>query len=124
MRSLAERTRLALLAFGVIVLAVTPAGAVRTTLTHTAVATGADAQVLAANGQRNYLYLENLDTAGTNHIFCKFGATAVANQGIRLLSTTNGLGRMHFVEKVPTAALRCVAGAGTPTILIAEGVGP
>ena len=94
----------------------------KTTLTHTAVVTGADAQVLAANKNRNYLMVENLDVAGTNHIFLMFGATAVANQGIRLASIAGGQ-KLVWEMKVPQQALRAVAGAGTPTILITEGVG-
>lgn len=102
------------------------AGAVRTTIVYTApTVTTSDAQALAANISRNYLYLQNNDTTAANIIFCKFGATAVVNQGLRLEPSAGSSGaRLTFDGKVPTAALRCISGAGSPVLLIGEGVGP
>ena len=90
----------------------------RTTITHTVVSVdGASEAVLAANGARNFVRLTN-DHA-TAVVYCKWGATAVLNEGFRV----NAVGGVYHLEvKVPRAALNCIAtGAATP-LLVEEGV--
>lgn len=95
-----------------------PAYAYRTLYTHTTVSVGAASGLaLAANGARNSLVLQN-DHA-TQVVYCKFGATAVLNQGIRV-NAAGGI--LTFDYTVPTGLLNCIAtGAATP-LLVTEGV--
>jgi len=78
-----------------------------------AVATGAKARV--------HIYLEN-DSDTT--IYCKFGATAVLNEGIRLAAAGTAGNRIVYtpVTGVPQVVLNCIASAGSKILLIATGV--
>lgn len=95
--------------------------AFRTTLTHTtvSVSNSASTAVLAANSRRNYLFLQNV---GGNAISCKFGATAVASQGIVIAATTGS----HTFDggAVPNAALNCIAATAATNLNVTEGVQP
>lgn len=87
------------------------------TTTHTAVAVATTSTAtVSAKSNRLFLILENIsDTA----IDCKFGAVAVASEGVRL--TPNG-GNLLLDAKYPTAAINCIhAGSGTKTLLVTEG---
>jgi len=87
------------------------------TTTHTAIAVATTSTAtVAAKSNRLFLILENIsDTA----IDCKFGAAAVASEGVRL--TPNG-GNLLLDAKYPTAAINCIhAGSGTKTLLVTEG---
>ena len=87
-------------------------------LVHTdADVTASEAEVLAADNRREYLVLQN---AGDANIFLKFGATAVADEGILLVpgaawenSRTNG--------NLDTRAVRAVAASGTQRLLMTYG---
>lgn len=95
------------------------ADAVRSTFTHTAVSVsnGASTPVRSANISRNFLQVQN-DHA-TNVLYCKFGADAVVNEGIRI----NGAGGVVTWDTiVPTAALNCIATVGATVALVTEGV--
>ena len=87
------------------------------TVTHTAVAVAATSTAaVVAKSTRTLLILENI--SDTN-IDCKFGAAAVASEGVRLYA--NG-GALLVDKKYPTAAVNCIhAGSGTKTLLVTEG---
>ena len=87
------------------------------TVTHTAVAVAATSTAaVVAKSTRTLLILENI--SDTN-IDCKFGAVAVASEGVRLYA--NG-GALLVDKKYPTAAVNCIhAGSGTKTLLVTEG---
>jgi hypothetical protein len=88
------------------------------TVTHTAVAVAVTSTAtVAAKSHRTFLILENI--SDTN-IDCKIGATAVANEGIRLYA--NG-GTLFMDAKYPTGAVNCIhVGTGTKTLVVTEGV--
>ena len=91
-----------------------------TTPTHTAPTIGATSTAaLAANANRLYALLVNdSDTP----IYIKLGATAVANQGIRL--NANG-GSYELSEKegnLYTGAINAICASGGKKILVLEGV--
>lgn len=113
--------RILLLGLVSLLVMVTPASAIRTTITHTTASiTDATGVALAANINRNYLELQN-DHA-TIVIYCKFGAAAAANQGIRIVPVG---GRVVYDYKVPTAVVNCIGNAAGPSVLlVAEGTGP
>lgn len=88
-----------------------------TTVTHTTVAVATTSTVtLTAKSNRTFVILENIsDTA----IDCKFGADAVASEGVRLYA--NG-GSLLLDAKYPTISLSCIhAGTGTKSLLVTEG---
>ena len=107
-----------------LLLSVVSVEATRTTLTHTMLTTtGVSQQALASNIDRNYLTIQNTHTA--NQIFCKFGVSAVVNEGIRLEVAPNTNSVVVWSDKVPTAALNCLAdGTATGVLTITEGIGP
>lgn len=98
---------------------VSVAQAIRSVFTHAAVSVSnaSSTSVLAANNKRNYLLLQN-DHA-TQAIWCKFGATAVANDGFKLNAAG---GTIIFETSVPVALLNCIAQTGATIILTTEGV--
>lgn len=107
--------------FLALLLLATPVDAFRTTLTHTAVSvlvTPTSTAALAANGSRNFLKLQN--DHGTQVIYCKFGAAAVVNEGIRVNAAG---GEVTFDTGVPTGALNCTSTGGTSVLLVSEGAG-
>lgn len=87
------------------------------TVAHTSVAVAATSTAaVVAKSTRTLLILENI--SDTN-IDCKFGAVAVASEGVRLYA--NG-GALLVDKKYPTAAVNCIhAGSGTKTLLVTEG---
>ena len=95
----------------------TPATAQRTTMTHTVVSVlNASTVAVAASNLRNFLILQN---DSDTDIYCKFGATAVANEGFRL--TANG-GALLLDYKFSAQAVNCIHGAGVgKNLLISQG---
>ena len=97
-----------------------PADSRTKTLTHTVLTTSASSQeALAANTARRYVLIQNDDASNTAYI--KVGAAAAVNQGIKLAAgasyeISNAAGNLD------TAAINAIAGAGTPKLLITEGV--
>lgn len=88
--------------------------------THTTASMSASSgTVLAANTNRRYALIIN---DGTVDVYIKLGATAVANQGIRL--NANG----GFYELGPSTgnlfhgAINGITASGTSTVLVTEGV--
>jgi len=106
-----------IIGFVVLVFVTNAEAFVRMTLTHTVASVGvSSAQALAANTSRRYLKLIN-DHA-TQVIYCKFGVTAVVNEGIRINAAG---GVVTFEDLMPMTALNCIAtGASTP-LLISQG---
>lgn len=107
------------LAVFLLLVATTPSFAQRTSFTHTTATVGiASASALAASTSTNFVLLIN-DSDTT--IYCKFGAVAVLNQGIRL--NANG-GSAMFDFKFPgtTQALNCISSGATKILLITRGV--
>lgn len=79
------------------------------------------AAVVSGAKARIHIYLENdSDTA----IYCKFGATAFVNEGLRFAAAGTVGNRMVFtpVTGVPQVVLNCISSAGSKTLLIATGV--
>jgi len=95
------------------------ANAQRTVITHTTfTVTDASTTALAASNLRNYLLLTNIsDTT----IWCKFGATAVVNEGFPLYA--NG-GNVLMDYKFSAQLLNCIhaSAAASKTLLITSGV--
>lgn len=98
-----------------------PAAVNLITLTHPTPlgVTTTSQQAVAANTNRQYLLLVNdSDTI----IYVKVGATAVANQGIRLNAGGGNYEMSQGADNVDTAAVNAIhGGTGTKTLLIAEG---
>jgi len=99
--------------------------AITITLTHTTATVGiASATALAAVASgakaRIHIYLENdSDTV----IYCRFGATATLNTGIRLAAAGTVGNRIVFtpVTGVPQVLLNCISSDASKTLLIATG---
>ena len=97
-----------------------PADSRTKTLTHTTLTTSISSQeALAANTARRYALIQNDDA--TNAAYIKVGAAAVANEGIKLAAgasyeISNAAGNLD------TRAVNAIRGAGTPKLLITEGV--
>lgn len=113
-----RRRSVGVLSIVLILVSACAAYAHNTTLTHTvvSVSNSASTTVLVANGRRNYIKLQN--EAG-NHIWCKFGTTAVASQGFRVASST---GEVTFDSAIPVGQLNCIAATGATNLLVTEGV--
>lgn len=96
-------------------------------VTHSTATVGvASASALAAVASgakaRIHIYLENdSDTV----IYCRFGATATLNTGIRLAAAGTIGNRIVFtpVTGVPQVVLNCIASGASKTLLIATGIG-
>ena len=94
---------------------------VYTTPTHTVVAvTTASGIALAANANRLYaLLINDSDTV----IYIKLGATAVANQGIRLSAGGGSYEMSKKLGNLYTGVINAIhGGTGDKTLLVTEGV--
>jgi len=94
---------------------------VYTTPTHTAVSVGvASGAALAANANRLYALLVN-DSDTT--IYIKLGATAVANEGIRLNANGGSYEMSRKSGSLYTGAINAIhGGSGSKVLLVTEGV--
>ena len=107
-----------LAALALVGLLASDAYAFRTLVTHTTVSVGVGSGLaLAANGQRNHVCLQN-DHA-TQVVYCKWNATAVVNQGMRVNAAG---GTICFDYTVPSGLLNCIATGATTPLLVSEGV--
>jgi|TARA_R110000824_G_scaffold175652_4_gene354358 hypothetical protein len=90
------------------------------TITHSTTATGSASGVaIAANVNRRYLRIQNDDA--TDPAYIMIGATAVANQGIKLVA--GGVFVMSKEEgNLSTVVVNCIQGNSAEVLLIAEGV--
>lgn len=77
--------------------------------------TNASSTILASNSGRKYAYIFNQSGAV---IYIKFGATAVANEGIRL--PNNEMIEITG-EKLWTGAINAIRGAGSGAVEVFEG---
>jgi hypothetical protein len=92
-----------------------------TTATHTTLGVTTSSQTaLAANTSRKYaLFVNNSDTEA----FLKIGATAVANEGIRLNAYGGSYEMLPSDGSLNTGAVNVIhGGTGSKTLLITEGV--
>ena len=90
------------------------------TWAHTAVnvTTGSGA-VLAANVERKWAIIEN---DSDFNIYCKIGAAAVLNQGIRINAAGGSLEISSALNNYTTDAINCIHGdAGNKVMLVTEG---
>lgn len=118
-------TKTSLLALLLLALAIT-GEAITIVITHATATVGitsASALAAVASGAkaRVHIYLEN-DSDTT--IYCKFGAAAVLNEGLRFAAAGTTGNRLVFtpVTGVPQVVLNCISSAGSKTLLIATGV--
>ena len=89
-------------------------------LTHTAInVTTTSGEALAANTSRLWLLIENdSDTA----IYCKVGAAAVLNEGIRLNANGGSWELSPSMGNYNTGAINCIhSGTGNKVLLVTEG---
>lgn len=98
---------------------VTPSTATAISLTHTtATATNATAAILASNGSRKYALIIN---DGSVDVYLKVNASAVANQGIRLLANGGSYEMSNAFGNLDTRAINGIVVAGSAVVLVAEG---
>lgn len=91
----------------------------RMNMTHSTYSvTATSGTALSANGQRNFLILQNI---GANEVWVRLdGATATADTDLYLAAGGNGILVMDYT--VPTAAITAVCStAETSTLSIVEG---
>ena len=87
--------------------------------THTAVTvTNASGEALATNASRAWVLLENDSDSA---IYCKVGATAVANEGVRLNANGGAWELSPRLGNHTTAAINCIVASGSKTLLVTEG---
>lgn len=87
-------------------------------LAHSAVTIGTSTtQAAAANTDRTYLLLVN-DSANT--IWVKFGASAVANEGIRLNANGGSLEISERNGNLDSRVVNAIAGAASSNLLVTE----
>lgn len=89
------------------------------TYTHSKVTTGTDALALASNAAARYRRFQNIDA--TNSLSIALNVTAVANTQI-VLFPKDVFVMSRTMGNMDTRDVRCVANAGTPILLITEGV--
>jgi hypothetical protein len=90
------------------------------TPTHTAPsATTTTSALLATNANRRYALLQNI---GSVDVFVKIGASAVASQGIRLVSGGGYYEMSGAFGNLMTGAINGITASGTATVLVTEGV--
>ena len=90
------------------------------TVTHTAVTAAATSTAaLAANADRQYALLVNDSDAA---IYIKLGATAVANQGIRINANGGSYEMSDRIGNMYHGAINCISAAGGKVLLVSEGV--
>ena len=90
------------------------------TLTHTVLTTSGTSQVAkAANVNRKYLLIQNDDASDAAYI--KIGATAVANQGIKIVAGGSFVMSRHN-GNLSTLAVNAIQGSSGEVLLITEGV--
>lgn len=88
--------------------------------THsTAAMTNVSGTVLAANAARRYALLVN---DGSADVYIKLGATAVANQGIRINAGGGAYEISATNDNLFFGAINGITAAGTATMLVTEGV--
>lgn len=92
--------------------------ALRMTYT-TASMTGSSGAVVAANQNRESLFIQNI---GGADVFVKVDATAVASQGIRLEANGGWHSWSRIEGNLVHAAINGITAGGTSTITIEEGV--
>lgn len=86
------------------------------TLSHTAVTVGSSTTKLAdANTSRKYLLLIN---DSNEAIYIKFGADAVANEGIRI-DASGGVFKMDL--SIDTRQVNGICASGSKELLVSEG---
>lgn len=85
----------------------------------TASMTTASGAVLAANNLRRYALIVN---DGTVDVYIKLGATAVANQGIRINANGGSYAISPEYDNLFKGAINGITGTGTATMLVTEGV--
>lgn len=73
------------------------------------------AALLAANANRQYLLVQNNDTA--NNIFVQFGSAATVAAGVRIIPG----GYLLIDNCVPTQAINAIATVSNPNIIVVEG---
>lgn len=79
--------------------------------------TNASAQLLAANAARQYLLIQNKDTAGNLYVGFGAGAATVAN-GVRIIPG----GALELVGVCTTQAIQCIGDiANNPNVVTVEG---
>lgn len=89
------------------------------TITHTAKTIGSSSTaVVAANADRKWLLLVN-DSDET--IYIKFGAAAVANEGIRIGSAGGSLELRPSASNLYTGAINGICASGSKILLVTEG---
>jgi hypothetical protein len=89
------------------------------TPTHsTATATTTTGAMLASNGSRKYALLVN---DGSVDVYLKIGASAVANQGIRLLANGGNYEISAALGNLFTGAINGITATGSATVLVTEG---
>lgn len=87
--------------------------------THTtANMTTSSGAVIAANTSRRYLFIQN---NGSATVFLNLGATAVANEGIKLLADTAYEMSPEF-NNLYRGAVNGITASGTATLMVTEGV--
>lgn len=84
----------------------------------TAAMTGTSAAALAANGGRKYALIVN---DGSVDCYLKLGATAVANEGIRLNAAGGSYEMSRNLGNLYTGAINGILASGTATLLVTEG---
>ena len=89
------------------------------TFTHTAVTvTNTTGEALALNTSRKWSLLENDSDSA---IYCKVGAAAVANQGVRLNANGGSWEMSPRLGNHTTLAVNCIVASGSKTLLVTEG---
>ena len=96
-------------------MAVTPINPTHTTAAMTA----SSAAVLAANTSRRYALLVN---DGVADVYITLGATAVANQGIRVGGNGGSYELSPEFGNLYRGAIDRLPGSGTSTMLVLEGI--
>lgn len=76
-------------------------------------------EVLAANAARRYALIVN---DGAVDVYIKLGATAVANQGIRVSANGGSFEISPSTGNLYLGAINGITGSGTATMLVTEGV--
>ena len=113
---------MAIVAAGLLLLAtsITFAQSAETSWTHTSTnVTTSTTAVLAANVERKWALIENDSDA---NFYCKIGAAAVVNQGIRINAAGGTLEISSALNNYTTDAINCIhGGTGNKVALVAEG---
>lgn len=94
-----------------------PTGPRRSNMTHSNyTVTGTSGEALAANGQRDFLMIQNI---GANECYITVdGSAAVTGEDIYLAANGNGIIAFDYV--VPTAQINAISASGTTLVIIAH----